>query len=83
VLLSPSDNPGLVEAIARYNPRPLFLAATQEDAPSFNGISALRGAATGAVFFQPFEQAGYGTALLENRPDLGDLVVEWLRQYLS
>jgi len=82
ILLSPSDSPGLVEAMGRYNPRPIFLTATQEDTPSFNGISALQSAATGAVFFQPFERAGYGTALLENRPDLGDVVVQWLGQYL-
>jgi hypothetical protein len=83
VLLSPSDAPGLVDAVGRYNPRPLFLAATQEDTPSFNGISAIRGAATGAVFFQPFAKAGYGTALIENRPDLGALIVQWLQQNLS
>ena len=83
VLLSPSDAPGLLDAVGRYNPRPLFLAATQEDTPSFNGISAIRGAATGPVFFQPFDKAGYGTALIENRPDLGALIVQWLQQNLS
>ncbi|MEO8611099.1 MAG: hypothetical protein ABI690_24600 [Chloroflexota bacterium] len=83
VLLSPSDASGLVDAVGRYNPRPLFLAATQEDTPSFNGISAIQGAATGAVFFQPFSKAGFGTALIENRPDLGTLIVEWLQQNLA
>jgi hypothetical protein len=83
VLLSPSDAPGLLDAVSRYNPRPLFLAATQEDAPSFNGISAIRGAATGPVFFQPLAQAGFGTAMIVNRPDLGALIVEWLQQNLS
>ncbi|MBZ0288533.1 MAG: hypothetical protein K8I30_13030 [Anaerolineae bacterium] len=83
VLLSPSDAPGLLDAVGRYNPRPLFLTATQEDTPSFNGIAAIRGAATGPVFFQPFEKAGYGTALLDNRPDLGPLIVQWLQQNLS
>jgi len=83
VLLSPSDAPGLVEVLGRYNPRPLFLAATQEDTASFNGITALQGAATGALFFQPLAQAGYGTALLDNRPDLGGVIVQWLQEYLG
>jgi hypothetical protein len=71
VLLSPSDSPALIDAMGRYNPRPIFLAATQEDTPSFNGITALQAATTGENFFQPLTQAGYGTALLDNRPDLG------------
>jgi hypothetical protein len=83
VLLSPSDGTELLDAMGRYNPRPIFLAATQEDTPSFNGITALQSAATGANFFQPLTQAGYGTALLENRPDLGGLIIQWLQEYLS
>jgi hypothetical protein len=83
VLLSPSDSPALLDAMGRYNPRPIFLAATQEDTPSFNGITAIQGVTTGENFFQPLTQAGYGTALLENRPDLGGLIVQWLQQYLS
>jgi hypothetical protein len=83
VLLSPSDAPGLLDVVARYNPRPLFLSATQEDTPSFNGIAAIRGAATGPVFFQQLEKAGYGTALIDTRPDLGTLIVQWLQQNLS
>lgn len=83
VLLSPSDSPALIDALGRYNPRPIFLAATQEDTPSFNGITALQAATTGENFFQPLTQAGYGTALLENRPDLGGVIVQWLQEYLS
>ncbi len=83
VLLSPSESPTLIDAMGRYNPRPIFLAATQEDTPSFNGITAIQSAATGENFFQPLTQAGYGTALLENRPDLGSVIVQWLQQQLS
>jgi hypothetical protein len=84
VLLSPSDSTALLDAMVTYNPRPIFLTATQEDTPSFNAITALQAAsAPGATFFQPFETAGHGTALLLNRPDLGDLIIEWLRQQIG
>jgi hypothetical protein len=83
-LLSPSDSAALLDAMVTYNPRPIFLTATQEDTVSYNAITALQAAsAPGMAFFQPFETAGHGTALLLNRPDLGDLLIEWLHQQLA
>ncbi|NWG15365.1 MAG: hypothetical protein HXY41_01900 [Chloroflexi bacterium] len=78
-LLSPSNTPSLVEAVRRFNPRPLFLTASQEDTEAFSAVQAAQAAATGEVLFQPFERAGSGTALLQNRPDLGNLILAWLQ----
>ncbi len=81
-LLSPSGDPALTDALARYNPRPLFLAASQDDPEAFAMIEALRAAATGQVQFQPFASAGVGAAMLQLRPDLGDLLIAWLKRTL-
>ncbi len=83
VLLSPSDDSALSNAINTYNPRPIFLTASQEDVVSFSAITTLQSAATGPVFFQPFQEAGHGTALVLNRPDLGDVIIEWLHQQVG
>ncbi len=80
VLLSPLDeNPN---ALAQFNPRPIMLAASEEDADSFAVAQALEAAATGDKLFQPLVQAGQGTALLANRPDLGGLIIDWLNRQL-
>lgn len=81
-LLSPSNNPALLEAVPRFNPRPLFLTASQEDIEAFSAIQAIQSRATGEVLFQPFERAGSGAALLQNRPDLGNLIAAWLQMKL-
>jgi hypothetical protein len=80
-LLSPSDSPALRDALIAFNPRPLFLTASQSDSASFGAVQALQ-AASSAAFFQPFADAGRGAALLTNRPDLGDLLIAWLEQNL-
>lgn len=80
VLLSPLDeNPNV---LAQFNPRPIMLAASEEDADSFAVAQALEAAATGDKLFQPLVQAGQGTALLANRPDLGGLIIDWLNRQL-
>jgi hypothetical protein len=81
-VLSPSNDPALVQAMPQINPRPLFLTASQEDVESFETLSAIQAAATGEVLLQPFQQAGSGTAILQNRPDLGDLIIAWLKMVL-
>jgi hypothetical protein len=81
-LLSPSNDPALVAAMPEINPRSLFLTASQEDVESFETLTAIQAAATGEVLLQPFQQAGSGTAILQNRPDLGDLIIAWLKMVL-
>jgi hypothetical protein len=82
ILLSPTNNQALLKAMPAFNPRPLFLAASQDDAASFGMVQSLQAGATGDVFLQPFTSAGHGTELLVNRPDLGDLIIQWLQQHV-
>ncbi len=83
VLLSPSDDGALVKAMNAFNPRPLMLAASGDDPVSFPAAEALQGAARGEMLFQPFESAGRGLEMLARRPDLGDLMIAWLKRQLS
>ena len=78
-LLSPLD-PGLPTILFQYNPRPLFLAASIEDEQSYAIAQELEANATGDKFLQPLENAGQGTAILQNRPDVGDLLIAWLQR---
>ena len=80
VLLSPLDE--TPDVMARYNPRPLMLVASEEDTESYAVVQALNDAATGDKLLQSFVSAGRGTAMLANRPDLGNLIIEWLQRQL-
>jgi hypothetical protein len=82
-LLSPSGSPSLVNAMAAFNPRPLFVTASEDDSDSFTAAKALQSSARGEVLMQPFNTAGHGVALLINRPALGDLIIQWLKRQLS
>lgn len=83
VLLSPLDESALLTAMAQFNSRPLMLAVSEEDSDSFSTAQALEAVATGDKLFQPFEQAGHGIAILNNRPDLGSLIIDWLQRQLA
>ena len=82
VMLSPTNNEALIKAMPAFNPRSLFLAASQDDTASFGMIQSLKASATGDVFLQPFTSSGHGTEMLVNRPDLGDLIIQWLQQHV-
>lgn len=82
-ILSPTGDVDFSNAMIQYNPRPMFLTATETDEPSFGAISTLQTLARGEVFFQPLQDAGHGTALVFNRPDLGNLLIAWLQQQLQ
>jgi hypothetical protein len=82
VLLSPIRREPLLNVMSAYNPRPLLVAASEDDAESFTVAQVLAESASGEALFQPFTNAGRGTAMLQNRPDLGDLIVTWLRRQL-
>jgi hypothetical protein len=81
-LLSPLDEPTLLSVLPQFNPRPIMIVASEEDADSFETAQALDAASTGEKLFQPFVDAGHGTAMLANRPDLGQLIIAWLQQWL-
>jgi len=83
VLLSPSGDSALLNAMPAINPRPLMLVASEDDSTSYSSIQALQTAASGEVLFQPFTSAGIGTQMLTNRPDLGDLIIAWLNRQIG
>lgn len=78
VLLSPQNDAALAAAMDAYNPRPLLLTASQEDSASLRAAERIRQSATGAVVLQPFEGAGHGIQILFNRPDMINLIREFL-----
>jgi hypothetical protein len=79
-LLSPRSRDTLLNMMLTYNPRPLLLVASREDVEGYATAEALQAAAQGDVLFQPFENAGNGAAMLQQRADLSGLVVAWLQQ---
>lgn len=81
ILLSPQSRDTLLNVMITYNPRPLMLSASRDDA-SFNVAQALQNVATGEVLFQPYDNAGVGTSLLINAPDLTPTIVTWLNRVL-
>ena len=82
VLLSPLDT-GLVDNVTRFNPRPLFQIVSEEDAESYDLAVQIDAAANGDKLFQPLQNAGRGTAMLTNRPDVATLVIDWLQRQLA
>jgi hypothetical protein len=83
VMLSPSGSDTLLNVIADFSPRPLMLSASQDDPESFQMMQSLQALATGEVLAQPFNAAGRGVAMLQARPDLGDLIIQWLQRHLG
>jgi hypothetical protein len=80
VLLSPESAD--LNALGLFNPRPLMLAASEDDPAAYMNAQSLAEAATGTSLFQPFAAAGHGTAMLQRRPDLAGLIVEWFLSQL-
>lgn len=78
VLLSPQDAASLEAAMTSYNPRPVLLTASQEDSASLRAAERVRQSATGSALLQPFEGAGHGVQILFNRPDMINLIRDFL-----
>ena len=84
-LLSPGlDYKGIItgEAAKRYGPRPIFYAASQDDAYGLRSATALNSVATGPHTLQVFEKAGKGAAMFNREPMLegqlmGFLATSW------
>ena len=83
ILLSPSTNPIMEQAMGAFSPRPVLMVASQDDEVSSPALQALQGLNRGEVLVQPFVSAGRGTEILTNRPDLIDLIVAWLQRQIG
>lgn len=81
-LISPLDLETLLPLMGTYGARPLLLAVSENDAQAFGTATALEAAAQGEVLFQPFDSEGRGTAILQSRADMGDLLIAWLQRLL-
>lgn len=81
VLLSPGLNYRGVsteQTVLQY-PGALFIAASSEDAYSFESSQKLFDESTSAnKFFEKLENAGHGTTMLLARPALAEKILEWL-----
>lgn len=82
-LLSPLAGDTLLNIIAAYNPRPLLLVADQQDADVFRTVQGLEQLATGEVLSQPLNNSGRGTAMLQARRDVGELIIQWMQRQLT
>lgn len=82
-LLSPRGGQTLVNVMANYNPRPLLVAASEEDTEAFTTIEGLQAAATGEVLFQPFQGAGSGAVIVQNRTDMLGFLVGWVERVMT
>jgi energy-converting hydrogenase Eha subunit C len=82
VLFTPIDRAGDLNAIARYNPRPMYIAAASEDA-DFAVANALASGTTGEVELASVQGAARGARLLQAQPSLSDDVLRWLDDQLG
>lgn len=77
-LLTPTDSANGIPNVMRYGERPLLIVASEEFPVLFVLAQQMRDSARGTMLFQPFVDAGAGAAMLQNRPDLTDLIAAWL-----
>jgi pimeloyl-ACP methyl ester carboxylesterase len=82
VLLSPGlEYRGLTteDAMVRYGNRPIFLIASRDDDYASDSVVRLASLAKGSVKQQLFENAGHGTFMFQAEPDLGKMMLDWLK----
>lgn len=80
VLLSPGLNykgVKVAESIERYGDRPLFMAASEDDAYAYTTVVKLEERAKDA-HVELYEKAGHGTKMLSREPELEGKVQSWL-----
>lgn len=84
-LLSPGlDYRGVTteDALVQYGDRPILIVASEEDAYAADSSRTLSEQAAGETHLEMYNGAGHGTNMFGPQPDLADLLLEWLNQYL-
>jgi len=77
VMLSPQNRDAILNVLPNYNPRPLFLAASQNDANSYATASSIATSfADGSRFVE--QSTGSGTGLLALNSELSNFIITWL-----
>jgi dipeptidyl aminopeptidase/acylaminoacyl peptidase len=85
VMLSPGlDYRGVMpgERLGDWGERPLFIAASEEDAYSADSSRTLVEEADGEAVLQMYQGAGHGTNMFGPQPDLIALILDWLNEHL-
>ncbi len=83
VLLSPGANYHGISTeniMDKYGDRPIFLAASGEDAYSMESVKSLYDKATGKREKKEYYEAGHGTRILETGVNLKSDIISWLDQ---
>lgn len=82
VLISPGESYRGVRAgppLQAYGPRPLMLVAAEDDNYSLVSVRKLESLAKGSKDVRVFPEGGHGTYLLESRPELPEMIVDFVR----
>jgi len=85
VLLSPGLNYAGVKTLdpmIAYGERPVLIVASEEDTYAADSSSKLEEAAQGEARLVMYQDSGHGTLMLEREPGLGELIIDWLDEYL-
>jgi len=77
VMLSPQSRSAILNVLPNFNPRPMFIAAGQNDAESYATASSI------ATSFSPAsrlveQSTGSGTGLLTLNSELSVMIIDWL-----
>jgi len=76
-LIGPLDAETLFANLPAYNPRPLFIAASRDDAAAFDTAQAVQQASPDNARLEIYEGAASGLQLLESQPELAELLATW------
>ena len=86
VLLSPGLNYAGVETrdpLLTYGERPVLIVASQEDTYAADSSGRLEEIALGETRLVMYQGAGHGLHMFEREPELADLIINWLGDYLQ
>lgn len=70
------------DAIVQYGNRPILIVASEEDVYAADSSRTLAEMAQGEAILHLYNGAGHGTDMFGPQPDLTDLLLNWLNQYL-
>jgi dienelactone hydrolase len=83
VLLSPGRSYFGVtteDRIVDYGERPVLIVASEEDTEAAIAARSLIDLAVGPAQLEMYQGAGHGTNMFDSRPELSELIVNWLDQ---
>ncbi len=86
IMLSPGQNYFGVttdDRIVAYGERPSLIVASEEDRESAVSSEALHELAAGDNELVMYQGAGHGTNMFDPRPELADLMLEWLDEHVK